>query len=87
MSHWALFELLNPQIPPLVTNFLQQGHTYSNKSTPNSATTWEPMWPICIETATVHKMKRGGGGTKESKEKQVIFSLQFWMFQGMVGCS
>jgi hypothetical protein len=26
--HWACVEHLKPQSPPLVTHFLQQGHTY-----------------------------------------------------------
>ena len=32
--HWAWFEHLKPQSPSLVTRFLQQGHTSSNKTTP-----------------------------------------------------
>jgi len=36
---WAWLELLKPQSPPLVTHFLQQGHTYYNEATPpNNAT-------------------------------------------------
>ena len=38
---------------PQLTYFLQQGNTYSNKDTlPNSATSWEPMGFIFIQTTT-----------------------------------
>jgi hypothetical protein len=32
--HWVWLEHLKPQSPPLVTHFLQQGHTYAKKATP-----------------------------------------------------
>ena len=44
-------EPLKPQSPPLVTQFFQQGHTYSNKATlPNSTTSSEPIWAISFQT-------------------------------------
>lgn len=44
---------LKAQSPPLVTYFLQQGHT--SLTYPNSSTNWgqlEPMWDILIQTTT-----------------------------------
>ena len=50
VPHWAWPEHLRPQRPPLsVTRFLQQGHSYSNKTT---LTPCEPMEVIFLQTIT-----------------------------------
>jgi hypothetical protein len=50
MRHWAWLEHLKLQSPP------QQDYTYSNKAIPpNSATPYEPMRGIFIQTNTVGK--------------------------------
>ena len=43
VPHWASLSIRDLKADPAVTQFLKQGHTYSNKATPpNSATSWGP---------------------------------------------
>ena len=41
--HWAWLEHLKPQSSPLVTHFLQQEHSYSNKATPPNPSQVVPL--------------------------------------------
>jgi hypothetical protein len=55
VRHCIWFEQVRLQIPPPVTHFLQQSHTYSNKTTPpNNVTPYRPMGAIITQTATVY---------------------------------
>jgi hypothetical protein len=53
VRHWPWFDLLRPQIPPPVANFLQQSHMYFSKATPStSATPYGPTRAIFIQIIT-----------------------------------
>lgn len=51
---WIWLEHLKPQSQPLLTQFLEQGHTYYNKAkSPNSVTPCGPMRTIFIQNPTL----------------------------------